>query len=161
MNRGELIKNLRACANNDPRFCKQCSLDYGYDCVKRLMRAAANMLEVDREDTVITESAVGQLAKLNEKLDVILQGDKPQKTADEMFRELGYEKENLECGAHIIQYLLKNTGFGIAHRITIVKGYGASASVAILERPDSEAPCDFLSNEIRAVCKLLDEMGAE
>ncbi len=79
----EIIKSLRVCSTGGPESCGQCCLKYDCGCADKIMRAAADMLAADGSDMTITENGVEQIAKLNEKLDAILQGNQPQ-TAKKM-----------------------------------------------------------------------------
>lgn len=133
MTREELIKSLRCCSNPKNASCLNCAL-FDSNCADRcsddLMQAAADMLEQD---------------------------GKQEKTADEMFRELGYcQKGTVGCGVRYdtkeklngffsAKAIVLNTKEGVAEKAEYPKGFGR--------------PFEFA--ELRAVCKLLDEMGVE
>ncbi len=143
MNREEIIQNLRWCANGPE--CSECSVGFGRGCMDNLIRMAADMLEADGADMKITESVAGEIAKLNEKLDAILRGDQPQKSADEMFRELGYAGEILPDGMNWYENKKEETIIswknGYFQEITF---YGT--------------PTNFSSEEILACAQAIREM---
>ncbi len=127
MNREEIIQSLRACANGPE--CSECSVGLECGCMDNLMRMAADMLEAD---------------------------SKPQKTADEMFRELGYKKVFRPEG-----YLTLYQRYCDLPKKTRLVGVSNEGHIEAWWDDDEKGRGDydfFDVPEIRAACKLLDEM---
>lgn len=124
MTHQEIIQNLKACSTGDPSECHKCSMEYDCGCSDRLMAAAANMLEADAQ---------------------------PQKTADEMFRELGYERAYKGFVSVTYQkiepYVDLIIEVNTAHKIVNISNGYESYTI----------PFDIF----KAGCKLLDEIGVE
>ena len=132
MEREELIKNLRFCADAgcgfDARGCSSCVRPHDEDCTEFLMRAAANMLEADLHES------------------------KSEKTADEMFRELGYVQK--QRNDHVATY--RSDLHQIVLRYNLAEKFAEKRMVGYYWEA-----CNLTLSEIRAVCKLLDEERVE
>lgn len=85
---------------------------------------------------------------------------RPQKNADEMFREMGYEKsEPFSDSDEIAQYWYDGGKSERNAKISITEdGYVRSREVW---DSGEETGLDLTIDELHAVCRLLDEMGAE
>lgn len=143
MNHDKLIQSIRACNGKAGEACADCVIGYKHGCVGALKRAAADMLEQDSEKLSVcyenAEQVLANLKEINAMLDEV-------KSADEMFRELGYEKE--PC---ISEWLGRYT-----------RGSDCICVSGLLVWSEKNGkPRAFALPELRAVCKLLDEMGVE
>lgn len=161
MGREELIKSLRICAGGNGGDCYGCYAEAGLDCSEKLMQAAADMLEQD--ESLLHECVKPSIERaanvLNSMWDLLKENLAPQneKTADEMFRELGYERISEDNDSYIL-YCRDVELNGEKHQrvIEITENGHVNASW------DDEGNYDFFEfAEIRTVCKLLDEMGVE
>ena len=161
MTREEVIQSLRVCINAITSIseCEKCSFrneGNGERCLFTMMRSAADMLEADEQQLEVAVSSMqgvlGGLKEINQALDNATDNNVGAKTADDMFRELGYERlpwsdchedgfvayENRSAGLHI----------DIAASGNSIKFLG-------------NCMYSYSPAELRAVCKLLDEMGVE
>lgn len=79
--------------------------------------------------------------------------DRGEKTADEMFRELGYVKTLKTTDREIVYYDPENEN--------AIKLKAGMVAFAYWKVGDMWKQTGFNPGEIRAVCKRLDEMGVE
>lgn len=130
MEREEIIQSLRRCATKKNGDCEENCPRYAFkentgiftsECESGLMFRAADMLEAD---------------------------EKPEKTADEMFRELGYVRDTKHNKHGPIIY--------VKDSLSITIDYDGYCTVA-----DDGETIGIEPAENRAVCKLLDKMGVE
>lgn len=122
MNREEIIQSLRACGNGVG--CYNCAVKCENGCRDNLMRIAADMLEAD---------------------------GKPEKTADEMFRELGYSKT--------LRSVTEPDPREISYANNIFEIGATPYEVYKFNHVLREITA-FSNIELPAVCKLLGEMEA-
>lgn len=124
MTREEMIKALRCCANPALGSCGNCPYwEDNVSCIRKLTKDAADLLESDLHES------------------------KSGKTADEMFRELGYEMEG-ENNFNI-SYKEKNAPSVITY----------NKEMNIFSCTMYGQYYGFTPEELRAVCRLLDEIG--
>ncbi len=165
MTREELIRSLRICAGENGGSCYGCAVEASLDCSEKLVQAAADMLESDLHEIksekmdVETRNCSGIRCPMqNGTVDPAhcQVMDCPNftagaKTADEMFRELGY-KGYTSYGNTTVYYKMER-GVSLEIRVTSEGNIRMSMGDGM--------PLDATPQEIRAVCKLLDEMGVE
>lgn len=149
MTRDETIQALRCCSVHDCIGCPTNRI-VAESCTAQVLESAANLLEADEKQLEVAASSMQgvlrNLEKINQALDNGTDTNVGAKTADEMFRESGYEKERdnkvqtvyINCENEIIFAKNQETVFSI-------NGNGEANGLTY--------------EELRAVCKLLDEMG--